>query len=86
MSVLFTEILKTSEVVNINAIYASIIGSNVAAYLTPIGALAGIMWLSILKKEDIKFNFLDFTKYGIILAPTSLALGLFGLFISTLIF
>lgn len=86
MSVFFTKIIQCNEIINYQAIYASIIGSNVAAYLTPIGALAGIMWLSILKKEQVDFSFFSFTKYGLILAPSSLFLALLGLYISTLLF
>lgn len=86
MSVFFTKIIQCNEIINYQAVYASIIGSNIAAYLTPIGALAGIMWLSILKKEHVDFSFFSFTKYGLILAPSSLLLALFGLYISTLLF
>ena len=28
-------------------VYATVIGSNIGAFLTPIGALAGIMWIKI---------------------------------------
>lgn len=76
MSVLFSEISST----NIE-IYASIIGSNIGAFLTPIGALAGIMWLSILKKHAVKFNFLSFVKYGLIISVPTLLFSLLGLFI-----
>ncbi len=51
------------------SVYAVIIGSNLGAYLTPIGALAGIMWMNILKKENVNINFKSFIKYGIILVP-----------------
>lgn len=70
MSVLFTEILA-SATPNLNDIYGVIISSNLGAILTPIGALAGIMWMSLLKKYNVKFNFLSFMKYGaIIVIPT----------------
>ena len=49
-------------------IYSTIIASNVGAYLTPIGALAGIMWMSILKKKDVEFKIIDFVKKGIIIS------------------
>lgn len=82
MSVLFSEIIKSSPSINLKAVYASIIGSNIAAYLSPLGALAGIMWLSILKKENIDFSFFSFLKYGLIIAPITLISALFGLYIS----
>ena len=74
MSVLFSSIST-----NTGSIYSSIIGSNIGAFLTPIGALAGIMWLSILKKYEIKFSFIDFIKYGAIISIPTLAVSLLGL-------
>ena len=76
MSVLYSSITTDSA-----SIYASIIGSNIGAFLTPIGALAGIMWLSILKKHEIKFSFLDFIKYGAIISIPTLIVSLLGLVI-----
>ena len=74
MSLFFTEMLESIEVASIKAIYATIVGSNIGAYLTPIGALAGIMWMSILKKQGVDMTFLKFTEYGLIVAiPTLLA-------------
>ena len=74
MSLFFTEILNSLEVVPVSSIFATIIGSNIGAFLTPIGALAGIMWMSILKKQGIDMSFLDFTKYGFIIGvPTILS-------------
>lgn len=67
MSVLFTEILELSNA-NMNNIYSVIAASNIGAFLTPIGALAGIMWLSLLKKQELKFSFGSFMKYGVIFA------------------
>jgi arsenical pump membrane protein len=61
------------------ATYSTIIGSNIGAYLTPIGALAGIMWMQTLAKHNIKFNFLDFIKYGIVVSIPTLLMALLGL-------
>ncbi len=78
MSVLFSSILEgRSEL----AIFSTIIGSNIGAYLTPIGALAGIMWMSILKRYDVGFNFLSFMKYGIVLVPTALIFSSLGIYL-----
>ncbi len=57
---------------NMSYVYATIIGSNIGAMLTPIGALAGIMWIRILKHNDIKYSFFDFMKNGFILTIVSL--------------
>ncbi|MDE7213355.1 MAG: hypothetical protein K2N42_02120, partial [Anaeroplasmataceae bacterium] len=68
MSVLFSNLLANAPS---SAIYASIIASNIAAFITPIGALAGIMWMKLLKTFDIKFSFKNFTFYGCIIGiPT----------------
>ena len=83
MSVLFSSILmNVSPAAAVSGIYASVIGSNIGAFLTPIGALAGIMWLSILKQNGIDFNFLKFVKYGAIIAAPVLLASLLGLMIS----
>ena len=77
MSILFSSLPNGLEGINYaRAVYASIIGSNVGAFFTPLGALAGIMFSSLVSKHDIKFTFLDFTKYGIIIALPTLAISL----------
>lgn len=63
------------------AVYSSIIGSNIGAFLTPIGALAGIMFSSLLGKYEVKFSFLDFAKYGFIIAIPTISAALLGLLI-----
>ena len=80
MSVLFSSICNfASESIRLKAIYASIIGSNIGAFISPLGALAGIMWLSILKKYDVHFTYLDFVKYGCIVGVPSLLVALSSL-------
>lgn len=65
------------------ATYASIIGSNIGAFLTPIGALAGIMFTSLVNKQGIEFRFIDFIKFGVVVSiPTiTVALLMLQLFI-----
>ena len=77
MSVLFCPIIQPltasgAETVR-QAVYATVVGSNIGAYLTPVGALAGIMWLSLLKKHGVKFGYADFIKYGVLVSLPSLA-------------
>lgn len=79
MSVLFTNALQYNS--NIKACFATIIGSNLGAYLTPLGALAGIMWLNIIKSFNIKFSFLSFIKYGVILSGVAILSALSILYI-----
>ncbi|MDR2699216.1 MAG: hypothetical protein LBC12_00080 [Nitrososphaerota archaeon] len=85
MSVMFSSVLANlNPIVGIQAVYATIIGSNIGAYLTPVGALAGIMWFSILKKNSIALNFTQFIKYGVIIAVPTLCAALLGLIFVTL--
>ena len=77
MSILFSNVptaLTNGEY--LKAIYASIIGSNIGAFLTPIGALAGIMFSNLLNKYDMHFSFLDFIKYGAIVSIPVLTVAL----------
>lgn len=73
MSVLYSSILSGASDA---AVYATVVGSNLGACLTPIGALAGIMWSSILKEHDLKFGYLDFLKIGVTIAIPALAAAL----------
>ncbi|MBQ9124849.1 MAG: hypothetical protein IJY14_04070 [Acholeplasmatales bacterium] len=66
---------------NVNLIYATIIGSNIGAILTPVGALAGIMWLRILKINDVDYSFLKFMKNGLILTIVLIISGAIALLI-----
>lgn len=70
MSILYAELstplIGTS--IYYEAVYASIIGSNIGAFLTPIGALAGIMFTSLVNEHNIRYRFIDFVKYGVVIA------------------
>ena len=80
MSIGFGKIIENAgEIVKYKAIYSTIIGSNLGAFLTPLGALAGIMWMNILKEHDIKFSFMSFIKYGIIISIPVLIVSLLSL-------
>lgn len=82
MSVLFSSICGfASESIRLKAIYSSIIGSNIGAFISPFGALAGIMWLSILKKNDVHFTYIDFLKYGVLVGIPALLISLSTLLI-----
>lgn len=58
------------------ATYAAVIASNIGAYFTPLGALAGIMWSGILKKMGISFSFKKYISYGIRISIPVLAVAL----------
>jgi len=83
MSVLFSSVISNaSEAVREIAVYATVIGSNVAAFFTPIGALAGIMWSGILKNHGVRFSFLTYIKYGTVISLCALIAALTGLTMS----
>lgn len=66
MAVAFSSIAgNLPEICRLPAIYASIVGSNIGAYFTPLGALAGIMWAGILKRIGIEFSFKKYISYGV---------------------
>ena len=61
-------ILYSNMCANKSAVFASIIGSNIGAFLTPTGALAGIMFTNLVNEHDTKYSFLDFVKYGVVIS------------------
>lgn len=52
------------------------IGSNLGANLTPIGALAGIMWMTILSGKEARITFPKFVRYGLLVTPAGLLASL----------
>lgn len=80
MSVLFSPSLNALNGARFTgALYATVISSNLGALLTPLGSLAGIMWLGILKKQGVKFSFAKFCAYGSAVSLPTLASALGGL-------
>lgn len=65
MTLAYGSIIENTE--NVKIIYATIIGSNIGAILTPVGALAGIMWMRLLKQNNINYSFIDFSKNGVVI-------------------
>ena len=64
----------------IRAIYSSVIGSNIGAFLTPLGALAGIMFTELTSRYEVKYGFKEFVRYGVITSVPTLAAALVVLF------
>jgi len=87
MSVLFCDVIGSAagasgNVPDVAAVFSTIIGSNIGAFLTPIGALAGIMWSTILNHHGFSFGYKDFLKIGILIAVPTLLAALIGLTIT----
>lgn len=81
MSVLFSKILSAGSVVSQEGIYATVIGSNIGAFLSPVGALAGIMWSNLLRKNGVRISFLRFLKYGAAIGIPAISASLLALYI-----
>ncbi len=75
MSVFFSSMIGAAGAGE-GAMYATVVGSNLGAFFTPIGALAGLMFSSILAEHEIKFGYLDFLKLGVTVALPALAAAL----------
>ncbi len=78
MSVLFSTVINSPA-----ALYAAVIGSNIGAYCTPLGALAGIMFKGLLKSHGVKLSFLQFIRYGTCIALPTMTAALLGLLFTT---
>jgi len=64
--------------------FAVIMGSNLGANFTLIGALAGIMFAKILHEKNLKFTYLEFAKTGFRVMPLVVITAAFALFIEHL--
>ena len=82
MSILFGSLpVALPEAARLQAVYASVIGSNIGAFLTPIGALAGIMFTGLTARHEVKFGFSEFVRYGTIVSLPTISVALAVLFV-----
>lgn len=79
MSVLFSTVVVQDGIARLPALYAAVIGSNVGAFFTPMGALAGIMWMALLRQHGVKLSFGRFVLYGAVISIPTLLAALGGL-------
>lgn len=84
MSVFLSSMISSASS-GVGAMYATVIGSNLGAFFTPIGALVGLMFGSILSEHEIKFGYRDFLKLGVTVAVPALAAALGVLYLVLLI-
>jgi arsenical pump membrane protein len=81
MSVLFSSVVSPGGALNLPALYAAVIGSNIGAFFTPMGALAGIMWMALLRQYRVDLSFGRFVAYGALISIPALLAALGGLYI-----
>lgn len=80
MTILFTQITQNSAFVVSplilkGSMFALIMGSNFGANFTLIGALAGIMWSSIMSDKGIVISYRRFALYGFLIMPLVVGLS-----------
>jgi Na+/H+ antiporter NhaD/arsenite permease-like protein len=82
MVILFTRMLQTvsftaNPVAGQAIMFALVMGSNLGANITLIGALAGIMWNAITKEKGAEITAKTFAKYGFMVTPLVLLVASF---------
>ncbi|BCB05403.1 arsenic transporter [Bacillus sp. KH172YL63] len=67
--------------ITLKTIYlANIIGSDIGSLLLPIGTLASLIWMHILRQNDIKVKWKDYLSVSLIVIPAATVVSLFLLF------
>jgi arsenical pump membrane protein len=61
--------------------YASLLGTTIGAKLTPLGSLATLLWLQLIRQGGIELSWREYMKYGLLLTFPILLLALLGLWL-----
>lgn len=75
LSALFSATAENQIVIQQATAYGLVIGTNLGALLTPIGALATILWVDMLRVKGIKFSIRKFIIYGVGIGLLSIAVA-----------
>jgi arsenical pump membrane protein len=62
------------------AYLANVIGSDIGSLLLPIGTLASLIWMHILRKNKVKIHWKDYTRVTIVVIPPTVLFTLFILY------
>jgi len=69
------------DIVTLKTIYlANIIGSDIGSLLLPIGTLASLIWMHILRQNKIKVQWMEYISVTIIVIPLTVIFTLFILY------
>ncbi|SMB94514.1 arsenical efflux pump membrane protein ArsB [Deinococcus hopiensis] len=60
-------------------LYGALIGANIGPKLTPIGSLATLLWLHLLRRRGLEVGWGEYLRAGLILTPPALLVGLLTL-------
>jgi arsenical pump membrane protein len=63
------------------AYLANIIGSDIGSLITPMGTLASLIWMFILRENKIKVSWMQYIKVTIVIIPIGLFISLFSLYL-----
>ena len=67
--------------ITVKTVYlANIIGSDIGSLLLPIGTLATLIWMHILKREKIKISWFTYFKTTVIVIPPTVIFTLLALY------
>lgn len=64
--------------------FSSLIGTSVGAKLTPIGSLATLLWMQIIRREGVRLSWGEYMKYGLLLTMPVLLISLLSLWLAAL--
>ena len=60
---------------------ASVIGADIGSLILPMGTLATLLWMFILRQHHIQFSWWQYTKIAVIVIPVGLLVSLASLFL-----